>query len=621
MTFPIHHIPYKFNQGRTLNVRSAVMRHADRNTITPEALEAILDEILSRPAEQDRQNWLEIERWFDETGSGGATLYDAIIDPALTAADTTAREYPNLTTLLANESWTTTYMFAVGVRFRPGTEVVEPANGTPTIPGPLAMQAIAASAASSTAGWTANQATTDPGRAPWDLNGTTFHTTGAVSLSNLQIYNAGTARGSMFSDGDVAFLNSCIFECWTAAGVVKLVEVTSGTTVAWDTLFSGARFSGRIVFTDCHYEAKSLTGTIDWLEADAYWDGGALTGVYGGNPTLRISSGQFYIRLNRIQTTAVTSGSGAASGSTIDIRASTQGTLEMYGDSGANANVTVRAGALDVTLLGSYDDVTIEAASTANVVRIVDVAVENIADISGPRVTGQVRTMSTAGRVICRGSGINLRCGGTIASTGTLLDLIGCDDSIIVCQGAGGGGSSKPYAIDSNSDRSIVIYAGSNTSFGAAGTNASSTSIVIDETGTAGGGGGAGTTARLILGPWYQENVVASQTNVVLNLFDGGGATTRASRLAVRPGSITGIVVRSNAARAAGTLTVEALINGAGTGLTAVLDGTNTTAKATTQVTGLDTYAAAAELGVRLTTDAGWLPVTADIVVELEVVE
>lgn len=123
---------------------------------------------------------------------------------------------------------------------------------------------------------------------------------------------------------------------------------------------------------------------------------------------------------------------------------------------------------------------------------------------------------------------------------------------------------------------------------------------------------------RQQLGPWVQDNVSASQTNVALALY---GDTTRTTRPALRAGAVTGIVVRSNEARTAGTLTVEVTVNGTGTGLTAVLDGTNTTVKVTAQSEGTDTFAAGAELGVRITTDGSWAPTTADITVEIEITQ
>jgi hypothetical protein len=75
--------------------------------------------------------------------------------------------------------------------------------------------------------------------------------------------------------------------------------------------------------------------------------------------------------------------------------------------------------------------------------------------------------------------------------------------------------------------------------------------------------------------------------------------------------------VYSNAARTAGTLTVEVTINGTGTGLTAVLDGSNTQTSMATQAKDTDAFGAGSRIGVKLTTDASWAPVTADITVEV----
>lgn len=123
---------------------------------------------------------------------------------------------------------------------------------------------------------------------------------------------------------------------------------------------------------------------------------------------------------------------------------------------------------------------------------------------------------------------------------------------------------------------------------------------------------GTGTVAGLeptLLSGWYQDNVVASQTAVVLNLPLAG----RSEITMPADGYVVGVIVRSNEARTAGTLTVDPTINGTVTGLTAVLDGTNTQTKTTRQGNSADKFTAGQRIGVKLTTDAGWLPVTADI--------
>jgi hypothetical protein len=122
---------------------------------------------------------------------------------------------------------------------------------------------------------------------------------------------------------------------------------------------------------------------------------------------------------------------------------------------------------------------------------------------------------------------------------------------------------------------------------------------------------------RQQLDGWYQETVAASQTAVVLDR-DLASAFVD-SFIPVRSGSITGVCVRTDDARTAGTCTIEVYKNGAGTGLTAVLDGTNATFKATTQAKATDTFVAGDRIDLRVTTDAGWLPATANIRCSIEV--
>ncbi len=82
-----------------------------------------------------------------------------------------------------------------------------------------------------------------------------------------------------------------------------------------------------------------------------------------------------------------------------------------------------------------------------------------------------------------------------------------------------------------------------------------------------------------------------------------------------RGGSIIGVSIASNATRTAGTLTVVATVNGTAAGLQAILNATNPQHHFATQAGGLNTFVAGDRLGVVITTDAAWLPTTADIVV------
>lgn len=82
---------------------------------------------------------------------------------------------------------------------------------------------------------------------------------------------------------------------------------------------------------------------------------------------------------------------------------------------------------------------------------------------------------------------------------------------------------------------------------------------------------------------------------------------------------IVGISITSDTARSTGSITVDATVNGTATGLQAILDGTNTTRKATTQGRGSDVGAAGSRVGVKLTS-ASWTPVTNDIIVVVWVI-
>jgi hypothetical protein len=114
-----------------------------------------------------------------------------------------------------------------------------------------------------------------------------------------------------------------------------------------------------------------------------------------------------------------------------------------------------------------------------------------------------------------------------------------------------------------------------------------------------------------------QDAVADSQSAVAMNILETSATT---STLAVIEYpipfdfEIVGITVASDEARTAGTLTVDATIDTTATGLQAVLDGTNTLRKSTTQPRGSDVGSAGSRVGVKLTT-ASWTPVTADIAV------
>lgn len=115
---------------------------------------------------------------------------------------------------------------------------------------------------------------------------------------------------------------------------------------------------------------------------------------------------------------------------------------------------------------------------------------------------------------------------------------------------------------------------------------------------------------------FYQDNVAASQAAVALTCL--GDAVRTGYALPVES-SVIGITVVSNAATTAGTLTVDATIATAVTGLQAILNATDTTVRYAEQEEGKDQVAAGVLIGVKITTDAAFLPITADVIVAVTV--
>lgn len=119
---------------------------------------------------------------------------------------------------------------------------------------------------------------------------------------------------------------------------------------------------------------------------------------------------------------------------------------------------------------------------------------------------------------------------------------------------------------------------------------------------------------------FYQDNVTASQTDVILSSLSG----TQKTIIMPYSGSILAIGVVSNADWTAGTFSVEvfkqtgtlnASLTNTKSGLAATLDTTNKMRNYTVQAKDIDTFSAGDRIGVMITTNGSWTPVTADILV------
>ena len=124
-------------------------------------------------------------------------------------------------------------------------------------------------------------------------------------------------------------------------------------------------------------------------------------------------------------------------------------------------------------------------------------------------------------------------------------------------------------------------------------------------------GGGGGSTPSYIVG-FGEDNLAASLTDSQL-YRNVQGVALQVPVVVSHSGDIIGVTVASSEARTAGTATFEVFKNGTGTGLSVVLDGTDTQYAAAAQATGLDTFASGDRLDVRVTTDGSWAPTTADV--------
>jgi hypothetical protein len=118
---------------------------------------------------------------------------------------------------------------------------------------------------------------------------------------------------------------------------------------------------------------------------------------------------------------------------------------------------------------------------------------------------------------------------------------------------------------------------------------------------------------------FMQDAAAASQTNAALTVTEVASAAGNVADGYTIPWDfeVIGVSVRVAVAdaRTAGTLTVEPLVNGSATGLTAALNATDTQGAKAIQARGSDQGAAGGKVGCRITTDSGWLPATADVVV------
>lgn len=120
---------------------------------------------------------------------------------------------------------------------------------------------------------------------------------------------------------------------------------------------------------------------------------------------------------------------------------------------------------------------------------------------------------------------------------------------------------------------------------------------------------------RSILEGWYFDNLVLTGAFTLLPRW-GVGTGFPSAYIAERPGSITALAIKLNAARTNGVLSVAVFINGAITNpvLQVQVDGTgSTTFKAITVAKDVLPFVAGDEIDVRYDATAVWAPAGVDM--------
>ena len=127
-------------------------------------------------------------------------------------------------------------------------------------------------------------------------------------------------------------------------------------------------------------------------------------------------------------------------------------------------------------------------------------------------------------------------------------------------------------------------------------------------------------TGRQAIGGWFQDNVAANQSNVILQRSSAAPTAFSDVFLPVRNGFVTGMVVVLNATITAGSLTVEVTKNGTAMGgaLTSVITSGLGSIISLTDSLGVP-FNTADNIRIRITTDAGFLPITVDMAVTLDI--
>lgn len=187
-----------------------------------------------------------------------------------------------------------------------------------------------------------------------------------------------------------------------------------------------------------------------------------------------------------------------------------------------------------------------------------------------------------------------------------------CDGFVPGSGGGGGGGSLVRWQ-----EEGVTVLSSNTANFVGAGVTVTNVAGVATITIP----GATAIYAAPVPEQWCQNNVAASQTSVGLS---AQVSTNFDTIKMIRAGSVVGLSTRLTEAIAAGQLTVEVTKNGAAFAAPFTLvhtSGSNASGGVAIATPGVNTYVASDVLAVRLTTNAGFLPITTDLEAWIEVVE
>lgn len=441
------HIPQKFAGSR-------IQYPPETNPI----LRASIDAAFRQLAEQDRQNWLEIERFLNRqvTPATGLSTYNAIVDPGL-PTDAASHRYINFNDLVANETWASPFLFQVGVVVRGDATPVLTASNV-TFPGPVAIEA--APLVTSRYG---NAFSGNPTRQVWDFQSSKVGSSQYIFIRGMNIRRStGGAVSSILGGGNV-WAENCVFEGIDNGSTQRFSSVTSAFLYAQFCTFYEITYDSVAILEDCHL-AFFLNTTIT-LNGDNLWiHNGSVRFSTARTVTLGGTSKIVDIQLQPDGTSVITGGASSAA-ITWSITNTGETRLSLVGSASNPWNITVGAGA-GPAIVESEGAGTITVSGNTN---------------NNPRkITGSCT------KLVLTGDGINASPMDIRGAAIPLINLVACNDSYVQATVFGpaiSAATNKAVAIDANSHRSVVFVIGQNSGNFVASTNVSTApvSVIKDE--------------------------------------------------------------------------------------------------------------------------------------------